>query len=312
LDAKPDAALQILRYVASSPLQTVELHAAALAVIQPVGVCLLANAARSAQYAGRQLLIRNASQKVRRALADLAASVELQGEGTIESWQGPMFAMAVKSQSEANVVANRISQRIAEFIPAEDRAAMLQDRYGVRIHHAVQPALAYIFSELLDNVFSHSRTVDHPGPTAWLVTQWYSEGDLVRVAVVDDGCGLLSSLRGFHEPPKNHFEATGLAFQPFVSSKNIPSMYAERRHMGLGLTVCRDICHRLDGCIYAISGNAQVANAGLPDEKRHKLEAPYQGTIVSLEFHRRAATTRTIQDILTRYQGAPHLRARFD
>lgn len=275
-------------------------------------MCLLANAARLTQRAGKRLLIRDASQKVRRALADLAAAVEVQGEGNIESWQGPMFAMAVASQSEANAVANRMSQRIAEFIPAEDRAAMLQDRYGVRIHHAVQPALAHILSELLDNVFSHSRTVDHPSPTAWLVTQWYSEGDLVRVAVVDDGCGLLASLRALHAPPKNHFEATGLAFQPFVSSKNIPSMYAERRHMGLGLTVCRDICQRLDGCIYAISGNAWVANAGLPSEKRHKLEAAYQGTIVSLEFHRRAATTRTIQDILTRYQGAPHLRARFE
>jgi signal transduction histidine kinase len=223
-----------------------------------------------------------------------------------------MFSMAIASQSEANAVANRISQRIAEFIPAEDRASMLQDRYGMLIHHAVQPALAHILSELLDNVFSHSRTVDHPTPMAWLVTQWYSEGDLVRVAVVDDGCGLLASLRGLHEPPRNHFEAAVLAFRPFVSSKNIPSMYAERRHMGLGLSVCRDICQRLDGCIYAVSGNAWVANAGLPNEQRHKLERASQGTIVSLEFHRRAATTRTIQDILARYQGSPNLRARFE
>ncbi|WP_116808452.1 ATP-binding protein [Steroidobacter cummioxidans] len=311
MDAKPGAALQLLTQVAASSLQTVELDAAELAVIQPVGVCLLANAARYLQRAGKRLLIRNASHKVSQALADLAAPVVLQGNGSIESWQGPMFAMTVASPSEANAVANRISQRIAEFIPAEDRVAMLQDRYGVLIHHAVQPALAHILSELLDNVFSHARTVDHPSPMAWLVTQWYSEGDLVRVAVVDDGCGLLASLRGLHEPPKNHFEAAGLAFKPFVSSKNIPSMYAERRHMGLGLTVCRDICQRLGGCIYAISGNAWVANAGLPEERRHKLEAPYQGTIVSLEFHRRAATTRTIQDILTRYQGVPHLRARF-
>lgn len=89
LDAKPDAALQILRYVASSPLPTAELDAAALAVIQPVAMCPLATAARSAQCAGKQLVIRNASQKVRLALADLTACVELQGEGTIESWQGP-------------------------------------------------------------------------------------------------------------------------------------------------------------------------------------------------------------------------------
>ncbi|HKQ16237.1 MAG TPA: hypothetical protein VJT80_22650 [Steroidobacteraceae bacterium] len=82
--------------------------------------------------------------------------------------------------------------------------------------------------------------------------------------------------------------------------------------MGLGLTICRDICQRLQGQIYAASGNARVVNAGLDDEKRRRLDPSYQGTIVSLEFHRRAATTRTIQEIVAKYLGTPDLRARFD
>jgi len=134
----------------------------------------------------------------------------------------------------------------------------------------------------------------------------------VRVAVVDDGCGLLGSLRDIAGPPTNHFDAARMAFQPFISSKRAPLIYADRRHMGLGLTICRDLCQRLQGRIYAASGNAQVINPGLDDEKGHRLHPLYQGTIVSLEFHRRAATVRTMPDIFARYSGSPNLRARFD
>lgn len=187
----------------------------------------------------------------------------------------------------------------------------MSDQYGLRIYHAVQPALAYVLTELLDNVFSHSRTTDFPNPTAWLAAQWYAVGDLVRVAVVDDGCGVLASLEGLVEPA-SHFDAARMAFQPFVSSKSLPLLYADRRHVGLGLTVCRDICQRLHGQIYAATGDARVVNPGLDNEKSQKLQPPYQGTIVSLRFHRRAATTRTMQEIFAKYSGTPDLRTRFD
>lgn len=101
-----------------------------------------------------------------------------------------------------------------------------------------------------------------------------------------------------------------MAFQPFVSSKGAALIYSDRRHMGLGLTVCRDICQRLGGSIYAASGNALVTNPGLPTQSK-KAEPYYQGTIISLEFHRRAVTTGTLQDILTKYSGSRDLRPRF-
>jgi hypothetical protein len=313
LDTDPRTALQIRAYATSGGGKAIEYDASDLTALQPVGVCLLAQCAKLAKAAGKALVIRRACPQLKQVLESTNCTIQWRGtERQHAPLAGSTIARCITSQKDANTVANQLSAEIAQFIPAEDREAMLQDQYGRRIHHAVQPALAYIFSELLDNVFSHSRTTEHPNPSAWLVAQWYAGGDLVRLAVVDDGCGLLTSLRGWEKPPNNHFEAASLAFEPFVSSKNIPLLYAERRHMGLGLTVCRDICQRLQGRIYAASGNARVTNAGLEDEIKEKLDPYYQGTIVSLEFHRRAATTRTLRDILAKYSGSPDLRARFD
>ena len=189
---------------------------------------------------------------------------------------------------------------------------MLLDDYGLRIHHAVQPALAHVLSELVDNVFSHAATDEFRDPSAWLAVQSYPTGDLLRVAVVDDGCGLLGSLRSLTEnPPKSHFEAAIQAFQPFVSSKRTRQMYAERTHMGLGLAVCRAICQRLEGSIYAASGNAWVENPGLPTQVTKSADPFYQGTIVALEFHRRAVTTGMLQSILAHFSGSADLRLKF-
>jgi signal transduction histidine kinase len=312
LDTQPVTALQMLAHVSNSREAAVKFDAADLTAIEPVGVCLLAASAHRAQSAGKQLVIRNGCTTLQRLLTSTRAEITWAHTNSVSPLTGrSTLAMAAATPAEANAVANKLSAEIAEFIPAEDRQAMV-DHYGLQIYHAVQPALAYVLTELVDNVFSHSRTNAFPRPTAWLAAQWYAAGDLVRVAAVDDGCGLLASLRGLAAAPANHFDAARVAFRPFVSSKSAPLIYADRRHMGLGLTICRDICQRLQGQIYAASGNARVVNAGLGDEKSQRLEPSYQGTIVSLEFHRRAATTRTIQEIVAKYSGTPDLRARFD
>jgi len=226
--------------------------------------------------------------------------------------QVPTLALKVSSAADANTAANTLSEHIASFVPQDLRTALLHDEYGARIYHAVQPALAHVLSELLDNVFSHAANQEFIDPIAWVAAQYYPDGDLMRVAVVDDGCGLLGSLRNIVEAaPRNHFEAAVAAFTPFVSSKSTPNIYAERRHMGIGLSVCRDLCQKLDGRIYSVSGNAQLINAGVEGREERKLVKYFQGTIISLEFHRQAASNRTLRDALDTYAKTPSVDVRF-
>jgi hypothetical protein len=313
IDANLRAALQIPSRVTEASTRSVSLNANAVTAIQPVGACLLASAAHVARVGGKELVVDQWSSQFRQLMERLSCAItwgdqQPQVSGAAEKPQAPTVAMPVTSRREGNTVANELSARIAAFIPSEDRAAVLEDDHTTRAYQAVEPALAYILVELVDNVFSHAQYRAET-PAAWVAAQWYPLGDLIRVAIVDTGCGLLASLRGWRTPPKNHFEATRLAFEAFVSSKRDVGMYADRSHLGLGLTICRDICERLGGTLYAASGNAWVINPGLSSEETRMLEISHRGTIVSLEFHRRAITNWTMQEILEKYTGP---RPRFE
>lgn len=313
LDDNISAALRVVQHVSVCPSRRALLDASGLLAIDPTAACLVAYAARLAQHTGKELAIEDCTPTLKQIFDHMNCKLTYvpPSEPRDTKTHVPTLALSVPSRDVANSVANHISARIAEFIPAEDRREM-QDHYGCRIYHQIQPALAYVFSELVDNVFSHAQTVEFPDPMAWVAAKWYPAGDLVRVAVVDDGCGLLGSLRALTAPPRNHFEATAMAFRPRISSKSDRNLYTERSHLGLGLPICRDICQRLGGRIYVASGNALITDPGLERQENRRLDFAHQGTIVSLEFHRRAATTRTLPEILEKYRGSPDLRPRFD
>jgi signal transduction histidine kinase len=225
----------------------------------------------------------------------------------------PCVSQCIKTATEAERACNVMADHIAQLIPREDRAEMLRDRYGLRIHHAIQPALAYVLAELVDNVFSHAASVQFPNPFGYLSVQNYDAGDLVRIAVVDDGCGLLATLRGSVEhPPRSHQEAIHRAFEPRTTSKGIRTLYAERRHMGMGLAVCREISRRLGGYIHSVTGNAWVARPGMEDQANRVADPFFQGTIVAVELHRRGATSGVLADTLRSLTESPELRVRFE
>lgn len=284
--------------------------------LEPVGACLLAMCSRKAALKDQRIEISGMRSPLRAILRDFSSGITFAddaGDDGGESKLGASVSRHVQTARQANAAANDMANYMAQFIPAEDRLEMSQDNYGLRIHHAVQPAIAYILSELLDNVFCHAATTDFREPNAWVAVQSYPAGDLMRVAVVDDGCGFLGSLRGLPEnPPKNHFEATTRAFQPFLTSKGVPLLYAERRHMGLGLPVCNAISRSLDGFLHAASGNAWVERPNSVRQVNRTADAFFQGTIVALELHRRGATPNLLRDVLATFSGSADLRLRFD
>ncbi|HTQ37307.1 MAG TPA: ATP-binding protein [Steroidobacteraceae bacterium] len=281
-------ALTAVDYAKREQSRIVELDAIDVVTLQPSAACLIAVAARSVRESGRTLRIARLRPQLRPLIQQLDAAIELVGAGS----EGPpapapgeetSISIQIHNARDANAEANRLATYIAQFIPREDQAEMLRDLYGVRIHHAIQPALAHILAELVDNVFSHAATEEYRSPHAYMAVQSYPAGDLLRVAVVDDGCGLLGSLRALPEnPPRNHYDAATRAFEPFVSSKKSLAIYAERRHMGLGLPVCREICQQLGGRIHAATGNAWIQDPGLSTQTNRQADPFFQGTLICL------------------------------
>ncbi len=310
-------ALAVVDYAKHEQGRITNLDATKVMTLQPSAACLIAVAARSARDSGGTLRITGLLPQLQPLVQQLDPSIEFieaSGASPTASTAGEETSISVQIHSarDANTEVNRLATYIAQFIPREDQAEMLRDQYGLRIHHSIQPALAYILTELVDNVFSHAATDEYRSPHAYMAVQSYSAGDLLRVAVVDDGCGLLGSLRSLPgDPPRNHYEAVTRAFEPFVSSKSSPSIYAERRHMGLGLPFCREICQRLGGRIHAATGNAWIQNPGLSTQASRQADPFFQGTLICLEIFRRGVTNRLLQDVLAHFSGPPDLRLRF-
>jgi signal transduction histidine kinase len=317
IDENLPAVLEVVEQVKESSERHIELDASAVVTLQPAAACLIASAARAARNSGKTAGIRQLGEHLQPLLLRIDPAIQITGtpRATLSDpkpGEDAIVARVVAAAGEANTAVNELAKYIARFIPKEDEEEMLQDQYGLLIHHAIQPALAHILSELVDNVFSHAATAQFPNPQAYIAVQSYPTGDLLRVAVVDDGCGLQATLRALVEdPPRSHFEAATRAFEPFVSSKSARTMYAERRHMGLGLPVCREICHQLGGRIYAATGNAWVRNPGMGAQEGRTTTPFLQGTVISLELYRRGVTNRLLQDVLAKFSGPADLRLRF-
>jgi len=178
-------------------------------------------------------------------------------------------------------------------------------------YRVVEQPLEYLLAELLENSLKHGKAAGFGHAEVWLAAQYYRVGDLLRVAVVDDGCGILKSL-GSHPSvdPKTHRNAISAAFRPFVSCHKDVGIFSDTTHQGIGLTVCRDLCLRAEGAISAASGTAWLSSPATPSEISRELAPGHQGVVVMMSLHRRSITPGSLGEIIRRYQGSEDLPMR--
>ena len=133
----------------------------------------------------------------------------------------------------------------------------------------------YVFTETANNVRQHSRGV---GCVAAQVNR--TEG-LVRLALADNGCGILKSFAGFAwSADMSDAEAVRKALEPRVSSKGSPT------NEGVGLTLVAGLIRRTRGWLMIVSGTGGLKiRPGLePETITLPAGARYPGTLVTLIF----------------------------
>jgi len=309
---------QLLRVVAAvedDEARAVEIDAADLVTAEPVALCMLAAVLARLKRREQSAIVRNVAPRVKESLERMDVLAPwLHAAELIEPGppQAPIQARRVSSTRDANAVTNALARAIASFVPQEDMAAILHDDPDLRRYGAVEQPVGYVMSELLDNALNHSRAGGFGHSAAWVAAQYYPTGDLMRVCVLDDGCGFLRTLRDHPKVvPKTDLAAVETAFQPFLSCKRDVRVFRDSTHQGIGLTVCRDLCLLAGGRIDAVSGRGWVTNPGCEAVTRTLLADGHQGAILNLEFHRRAITPNSIGEILRRYQPDENLPIRF-
>jgi hypothetical protein len=162
--------------------------------------------------------------------------------------------------------------------------------------NSVEEPLAYMFSELLDNVFQHGRRFSFPSH-AWVCAQYYPSNDLVRFAIVDNGCGLLKSLEGHPDLAEQTDKAAiRLALRERVSCN--PALILKgsdhSANQGVGLTVVSRIIEMAHGRMWVASGSAawEVGTAA------PKYAPPWQGCIVAAEVKRKALMNVRVHKVI--------------
>lgn len=132
-------------------------------------------------------------------------------------------------------------------LPDEMTCVTTQDRY--------KDPLQYILCELLENALTHARRVGHTGASVWTACQYFPARRQIQLAVVDDGCGFLGSLRR-HEQLKEESDlpAIMLALQPRVSCNRELDVWGNSVNEGVGLTTATRIVEKAKGRTLITSG----------------------------------------------------------
>jgi len=158
-----------------------------------------------------------------------------------------------------HIEAGQSSVDVREVIEGRARqmAAVLARSEGGHVHQT----LSYSLRELLRNVVEHANA-DH----LWYCAQYWPNKAQVELAIVDHGCGILSTLsRNPHLNIRTDEEALRLALLPGVSGVAFkgarPRRTDEWANSGYGLFMTSELCAR-GGSFMICSGSTAVLRKG--------------------------------------------------
>lgn len=151
--------------------------------------------------------------------------------------------------TEVDEAAERLATAIA--------GAMVEPEDAVRYAHPLQ----YSLRELLLNALTHAKKNGKLASSVWAAAQYYQKLGIVRVAVVDNGCGALATLQNSPKlRDKTHAGAIRTALEPFVTcNPDTGALWVgETANRGIGLTTTRRIASAANGKLVITSGDASV------------------------------------------------------
>jgi len=152
---------------------------------------------------------------------------------------------------------------------------------------AIRRPIEYALKELLENALSHARRDGNIHASAWVACQHFQNNNNVRLAIVDNGCGFLATLRG-HESLTSETDRAAIrtALIERVSCNRGPYLAYEcdSQNQGVGLTMTAKIASAANGHLVIASGNAWL-NTGCDLEKT-LTDASWKGVAIAFTCER--------------------------
>jgi len=195
---------------------------------------------------------------------------------------------SVESLNDADEVANEIANAIVKDV---SDISWLDDGMKASEGEVLVCELGYVFSELLNNALDHGRSRGYRDSCAKVAAQYYPTPGKLRIAIVDNGCGLLETLSGHSrmEGDITDRKAIQIALEPRVSCNRDVGLRSDSKNEGLGLTMSTNMALEAGGKIGIFTGLGRLKRAKNERTFNDPIQF-WQGTAVFLEFDRQELT----------------------
>lgn len=285
--------------------------ASQLQFVDPVGLCLLAATCHQLANAGKNLRLEGLSPAIVDYLARMdlfkACGIEYQENFTRHDRRTDLVEICVADKAaEGEQLASKIVTALVGATPDYNPHAKPDEMTGYLPHDYLHLPLHYIFSELLENALTHAKRAGYKYARVWVAAQYYKRMDRIRLAVLDNGCGLLRSLERHPSlPERSHAAAVQLAFEPRVTCNPDLELHPnETANQGVGLTVVREIVAQGRGELRLVSGDALFEQKRGLLPRIHQI-SPWQGAVLALEFKRELLRQVNVKQIIHQLRDKP-------
>lgn len=291
----------------------VDIHAAHLKFIDPFGMAMLGACFDAVRNQGCVIRIHQLSPYLTGYMQrmDVFTDVELvngiRSNGVrLDRSDALVELTQLCDRAEVGNVAYRLAKAmIGSAYPDE----VPDEMTGYTTYDRLVEPLQYMLNELLENALTHARR-GNMNACVWVASQYYLKKDIIRLGVVDNGCGFLASLQTHSKlQHKRHLDAILLALQPRISCNRDLGLRSDSVNQGVGLTTSCRIAEHAGGRMILASGNAMHSTSGYSGEGA---AAYWQGVGIAMEVSRAKLADVRVGELLPSLDGIPAVTLRFE
>lgn len=285
--------------------QDIVLDASALSYVDPLGMATM-RAMFEDQLTRKRVSIQFLSKDLTSYLARMdffkdidIEGVDLSSVGKRNDRSGSLVEITkIHEHHQAEAAASRLARAITGRLTQSDPDAPVDEHTGRNEYDSYRGPLEYSLKELLENSLTHARREGRISAAVWITCQFYPKLNIVRMAIVDNGCGFLATLKEHpevQEPTDRH--AIEAALKPRVScNRGAMAKILGSENQGIGLTTTAKIAGAAGGGLVIISGN------GMHDTKRQYStelgDVRWNGVSIAFSCARDLLPTISISDLL--------------
>lgn len=304
--------IAVLSQVRTSP-GSVELDCSKVRFVDPLGITALAAAVKVALVQGRRVSMPWLSSATTSYLERMNFFVDMEIDAVDipknrvrTDQRGNLLEIThIVDSGKSEAVADQLAAAIVTMIIGRGQKPFNFHVPDTEYDQYYRP-LRYALSELIENSLTHARREGAFNSSVWVAAQYYKDlqnGGRVHVAVVDNGCGFLATLRNHPElQEKTHTAAIRTALKPKVSCNRDMGPFGESVNEGVGLTTTVRIAKATGGEVHIVSGDALRLEGGARAAKRQDqtrgLPGSWDGVAISATFICQKLPSINIPDLL--------------